>query len=127
MPELVPGIHVLALAVRTWMAGTSPAMTECVVRAVSTSPLLLRLPLLGRPTGVAPGGVAAGDVGDGLEAHVLRGLGGERRAQAAGAMKDELLVLLEHRLRIRALRIDPEFEHAARAGERAGDAAVSLD
>src|SRR6266436_8143317 len=29
MPGLVPGIHVLSLAVRkTWMAGTSPAMTE---------------------------------------------------------------------------------------------------
>src|SRR5204863_10159789 len=91
------------------------------------SPLLLRLPLLHRAAGVAPGGVAAGDVGNGLEAHVLRGLGGERGAQAAGAVEHELLVLLEHRLRIRALRIDPEFEHAAGAGERAGDAAVALD
>ena len=28
MPGLVPGIHVLAASVRkTWMAGTSPAMT----------------------------------------------------------------------------------------------------
>jgi TctA family transporter len=29
MSGLVPGIHVFALAkVKTWMAGTSPAMTE---------------------------------------------------------------------------------------------------
>jgi hypothetical protein len=27
MPGLVPGIHVLAAARKTWMAGTSPAMT----------------------------------------------------------------------------------------------------
>jgi hypothetical protein len=28
MPGLVPGIHVLDAATKTWMAGTSPAMTE---------------------------------------------------------------------------------------------------
>jgi hypothetical protein len=28
MPGLVPGIHVLLSASKTWMAGTSPAMTE---------------------------------------------------------------------------------------------------
>ena len=29
MPGLVPGIHVLAFSnVKTWLAGTSPAMTE---------------------------------------------------------------------------------------------------
>jgi hypothetical protein len=28
MPGLVPGIHVLGVAMKTWMAGTSPAMTE---------------------------------------------------------------------------------------------------
>jgi hypothetical protein len=27
MPGLVPGIHVLGAAERSWMAGTSPAMT----------------------------------------------------------------------------------------------------
>jgi hypothetical protein len=27
MPGLVPGIHVLLAASRTWMAGSSPAMT----------------------------------------------------------------------------------------------------
>jgi len=29
MPGLVPGIHVLRAAGKTWMAGTSPAMTDC--------------------------------------------------------------------------------------------------
>ena len=31
MPGLVPGIRVFAVSrqVKTWMAGTSPAMTEC--------------------------------------------------------------------------------------------------
>src|SRR5579872_37416 len=42
-------------------------------------------------------------------------------------MEDELLVLLEDRLGIGALRIDPELEHPAGAGERAGDPTVALD
>ncbi len=42
-------------------------------------------------------------------------------------MKDEFLVLLKYRLGIWTCRIDPEFEHAARAGERAGNSAVTLD
>jgi hypothetical protein len=28
MPGLVPGIHVFLLEAKTWMAGTSPAMTK---------------------------------------------------------------------------------------------------
>ena len=46
---------------------------------------------------------------------------------AAGAVEDEFLVFLEDRLGVGALRIDPEFQHAAGAGERAGDLAVALD
>src|SRR5581483_4875546 len=42
-------------------------------------------------------------------------------------MEDELLVLLEDRLGIGALRINPELQHAPGAGERAGDPAVALD
>src|SRR5207253_5707213 len=86
-----------------------------------SSPLLLRLPLLDRAAGVAPGGEAAAHMGDRLQAHVLRGLGRERRPHTTGAVEDELLVLLEDRLGVGALWIDPEFKHAARAGERAGD------
>src|SRR3974390_1648030 len=62
-----------------------------------------------------------------LQTHILRGLGGERRAHAAGTMENELLVLLEDRLGVGACRIDPEFEHAARAGEGARYASVAFD
>src|SRR6185312_7797777 len=89
--------------------------------------LLFRLPLLDRAAGIAPGGKTAAHMGDRLQAHVLRGLGRECRTQPAGAVEDEFLVLLEDRLGIGALRIDPEFQHAARAGERAGDLALALD
>ncbi len=44
------------------------------------------------PPAVAPGGEAAGHVRDRLQAHVLRGLGGERRTETTGAVKDEFLV-----------------------------------
>ncbi len=37
MPGLDPGIHALIYQGRTWMAGTSPAMTEFVARAVTSS------------------------------------------------------------------------------------------
>src|SRR6202012_2183742 len=69
--------------------------------------LLLRFPFFGRPAGLAPGGKATGDMRHRFQAHVLRGLGGERRTHATGAMKDEFLVLLEHRLGVGALRVDP--------------------
>src|SRR5277367_2333529 len=42
-------------------------------------------------------------------------------------MEDELLVLLKDRLGIGARRIDPEFKHAAGAGESAGNFAIALD
>jgi hypothetical protein len=31
MPGLVPGIHVLSAAKKTWMAGSSPAMTDAEI------------------------------------------------------------------------------------------------
>src|SRR5258706_9231494 len=88
---------------------------------------VLRLDLLDRTAGVAPGREAAAHMRDRLQSHVLRGFRRQRLAHAAGAMKDEFLFLPEHRLRIGARRIDPEFEHAAGAGERAGNSAVALD
>src|SRR3954449_9983313 len=36
MPGLVPGIHAFLCVAKTWMAGTSPAMTESVVLSVSS-------------------------------------------------------------------------------------------
>src|SRR6185437_7180135 len=65
--------------------------------------------------------------GDWLQSHVLRGFRGERRAHAARAMEDEFLVLLEDRLGVGTRRVDPELEHAAGAGEGAGNLAVALD
>src|SRR5437899_888272 len=90
-------------------------------------PLLLRLELLDRPAGIAPGGKATAHMRDRLQPHVFRGLCRQRRAQAAGTVEDELLVRLEDRLGVGTLRVDPEFQHAAGAGEGAGDAAVALD
>jgi GTP-binding protein len=37
MPGLVPGIHVFGDALKTWMAGTSPAMTACGSASHATS------------------------------------------------------------------------------------------
>src|ERR1700749_1203331 len=88
---------------------------------------LLRLPLLDRTAGVAPGGEAAAHMRDRLQAHVLRGLGRKGRAHATGAMKDEFLVALKDRLGIGAGRGDPEFQHASGAGKRAGNFALALD
>src|SRR6266851_7435858 len=42
-------------------------------------------------------------------------------------MKDEFLVALKNRLGIGAGGIDPEFQHAAGTGERAGNSSVALD
>src|SRR5690242_16242216 len=98
MAGLDPAIHLL---LKGWTRGSGPRVTRL---------LLLRLPLLDGAAGIAPAGKAAAHVGDRLQAHILRGLGRERRAHAAGAVEDELLVLLEHRLGIGTLRVDPELQ-----------------
>src|ERR1700688_1533652 len=81
---------------------------------------------LDRTAQLLPGAEAALDMGDRLEAHALGGLGSKRRAQSAGAEEHEALVLREGRLVIGALRVDPEFQHAARAMEGAGHLTVAL-
>src|SRR5437764_1464422 len=49
MPGLVPGIHAFFLA-KTWMAGTSPAMTTLKQRAVIHRPLFFFVAaIFGRP------------------------------------------------------------------------------
>src|SRR6185312_10179118 len=78
------------------------------------------------PAGLRPSRKTARDMSDRFEAHVLRRLRGQRRAQSAAAEEDELLVLRKLRLVIRACRVDPEFQHAARAMEGAGHAALAL-
>src|SRR6266404_993226 len=88
---------------------------------------LLRLGLLDRTAGIAPGRESAAQMRDRLQSHILRGFGRQRRAHSASAMKDEFLVALKNRLRIGAGRIDPEFQHAAGTGERTGYPAVALD
>src|SRR6478736_4524951 len=89
MAGLVSAIHVLASYLakgrgcpghlaRRRASRFCPGMTVVL-------PLLLRLPLLDRAAGVAPGGETAAHMGDRLQAHVLRGLGRERRTKPAGA------------------------------------------
>src|SRR5260370_41892575 len=107
---------------------TKETIPSRAIRTLTLSTLrLLRLEFLDRSTGVAPGGKATAHMGDRLQPHVLRGFRRQRRAHAAGAMKDELPVALENRLGIGARRVDPEFQHAAGAGERAGNPALALD
>ncbi len=110
---------------RTWMAGTSPAMTK--TENLRLSVFLLRLDLLDRAARSAPRGKAATEMRHRRKTHVLRGLGGQRRAPAGRALKYELLVFLKHRLGVGTFRIDPEFQHAARTVKRTGDAALALD
>jgi hypothetical protein len=74
----------------------------------------------------APRAEAAGDVRDRAQAHALRGLRRQRRAPAAAAEEHELLVFGEFRFVVRAFRIDPEFQHAARAMKGARDAAFAF-
>src|SRR5262245_50886283 len=77
------------------------------------------------PTCLLPTLEAAQNVRHGLEPHVLRRLGGERRAQTASAEEHELLVLPERLLVVGAFGIDPEFQHATRHIEGAGHLAVA--
>ena len=63
---------------------------------------------------------------DGIQSHPVRGLRGERGTPAAGAKEQEALVFAKNRLVVRALGINPEFEHAARAMKRAGYAPFAI-
>jgi hypothetical protein len=46
MPGLVPGIHVFsAVNPKTWMAGTSPAMTSYLVPPTNTGALAIQGPV----------------------------------------------------------------------------------
>src|SRR2546430_2543501 len=82
--------------------------------------------LPGREAGLLPRGEPAVHLVDGLESHLLRRVGGQRRPPGAVAVEDEALAGREDVLVIGALRVDPELEHAARAVERAGNHALPL-
>ena len=73
-----------------------------------------------------PGAKAAVDVGHIAHAHVHQGFGGQRAAPAGGAKEHKFLLFAEDGLEIRGIRIDPEFNHAARRMKGAGDHAFAL-
>jgi pimeloyl-ACP methyl ester carboxylesterase len=101
-------------------ASMEPAMLHLNASALARFGLRRQLRLL-------PRAKAAEDVFDVFQAHVLRRLGGQGRAPAAGAEEDKSFVLGEIGLVIRAFRVDPELQHAARAFLRAGNGALTLD
>src|SRR4249919_1575438 len=118
---------ILTFASPRWAASQSVETSGSSVGAMHLTFRLLRLELLRRTAGVAPGAKSTSDVCHRLQPHILRGLCRQGRAHAAGAMKDELLVLLENRFGIGAQRVDPEFQHAAGAGKRVRNPSLALD
>src|SRR4051812_35214492 len=99
---------------------------DCKIKAANESRSGFFRRRLDRPAGFLPGAEPAFDMGDRLESHILRGLRRQRRAEAAGAEEHVFLVLREKRLVIGARRVQPEFQHAARAMEGARHLAVAL-
>src|SRR5882724_5345035 len=77
--------------------------------------------------GLLPRGEAAVHLIDGLEAHLLGDVGGEGRPPRAVAIEDEALAGAEDLFAVRALRIDPEFQHAARTMHGVGDHPLPLE
>src|SRR5215475_14217780 len=76
--------------------------------------------------GLLPRREAAVHLEDGLEPHLLGDVCGEGGTPGAVAVEDEALARSEDLLVVRAVGIDPELEHAARAVEGAGDHAFPL-
>src|SRR5581483_7053698 len=74
---------------------------------------------LDRTARLLPGAEPAGNMRNRLEPHFLRGMRSQRRTKAASAKEHILLVLVERFLVVRACRVDPELQHAARAMEGA--------
>src|ERR1700704_2848380 len=88
-------------------------------------PRLLRLRHFHRLSGLLPFPEPAADVRDGLHAHAMRGLRRQRGTPAARAKEHERLILGEHRFMVRAFRVDPELQHAARTRERSRHLALT--
>src|SRR6266508_727556 len=117
---------------RLWTPGSPKTWrTPSPWRASTTHSPPVRILLLARALrdgepGLLPRGEAAVHLVDGLESHLLRHVGGERRSPGTVAVEDEALAGREDVLVVGAVRIDPEFQHAPRAVERAGDHALAL-
>src|SRR5881396_209516 len=113
MPGLVPGIHVLRRTRpgKTWMAGTSPAMTESSVL------VRLRLGVSRRREGLVGIGISgrALDDDEGVLGRLVAGVAGRRQPVEAGS--ERLAVLRGDRLAERGdFTIDDRGRH--RAGRR---------
>src|SRR6476620_7402491 len=100
-------------------------MSFSVIAAPSRLPRVVRR--LDRSAGGLPGTEAAGDMRHRFQAHPLRGFRRQRRALPGRAKEYEALVRGEDRLVIFALRIDPEFQHAARTMEGARHPALAME
>src|SRR5437762_3355582 len=111
---------------KTWRTPSPRRASTTHSPPVRNSGRLLARELRDREAGLLPRGEPAVHLVDGLESHLLRDVGGQRRPPGAVAVEDEALARREDVLVIRALRIDPELEHAARAVERAGNHALPL-
>src|SRR6185437_4232786 len=79
-----------------------------------------------RPASLSPSAESATDMSDGLEPHALGGLRSKSGAQPTRTKEHESLVRGEYSLVIWTLRVDPEFEHPARAVKGARDPSLAL-
>src|SRR5437762_14054271 len=112
---------------KTWRTPSPRRASTTHSPPVRNSGRLLARELRDREAGLLPRGEPAVHFVDGLEPHLLRDVGGQRRPPGAIAEEDEALAGREYVLVVGALRVDPEFQHAARAVECAGDHALALE
>src|SRR5512133_96230 len=112
-----------------FLSGKKLIAAECRAWWLRCGPSLarrMRLALGGRRAAVFPGAIAAFEVAYARQAHLLEGGGGQRRAPGGLAIEHQLLARTEHVLVIRAFRVDPEFEHAARCVDGTRDQTLAL-
>src|SRR6266446_3032524 len=111
---------------KTWRTSSPRRASTTHSPPVRNSGRLLARALRDGEAGLLPRGEPAVHLVDGLESHLLRDVGGQRRSPGAVAVEDKGLAGREDVLVIGALRIDPELEHAAGAVKRTGDHALPL-
>src|SRR5215467_1917970 len=109
-------------------APASTASARNIAPLIILPALLLRgVWQIDRPARVPPSAKAAADMSDRFQSHPLRCLGGERRARTCSAEEHEFLVRREGQLVIFAGRVEPEFQHAARAMKCVGNAPLAVE